>query len=192
LIFAKPNRFTDVNDTKSTIMKTRNLLILLPVLALTLGSCAKIKEALVVKQDVSFTISLPVTVNEPLKSTAAVINESKVFDPMEDATVASLAQKIQRFDMNSLTISVTAISDAPVTLNNANLAITASVDGETLTVNIPMDGTYNSGDYKTIGEEDFDILVSMLSALVPITVTLTGNTDKSPVSFTLINLLIPR
>ncbi len=170
-------------------MKTRNLLILLPVVALTLGSCAKIKEAMVVKQDVSFTISLPVTVNEPLKSTAAVINESKVFDPMEDATVASLAQKIQSFAMNSLTISVTAISDAPVTLNNANLAITASVDGENLVVNITMDGTYNDGDSKTIGEDDFAILESMLSALVPVTVTLTGNTDKSPVSFTLETIL---
>ena len=167
-------------------MKTRNLLILLPVVALTMGSCAKIKEALVVKQDVSFTINLPVTVNEPLlKSTAAVINASKTFDPAEDAGVQAMIEKIQGFAMNSLTITVTAISDAPVTLTNASLAITADVNGQTLTVTIPMDGTYNDGDSKTISEDDFATLELMLDALVPITTTLTGNTDKSPVSFTL-------
>lgn len=167
-------------------MKTRNLLILLPVLALTLGGCTKIKEALVIKQDVSFTISLPVTVNQPLlKSNAAVINASQTFDPAGDAAVQSLVERIQGFSMNSLTIFVTGISDAPVTLTNANLAITADVNGQTLTVNIPMDGTYNDGDSKTIADDDFATLEQMLDALVPVITTLTGSTDKSPVSFTL-------
>ena len=176
----------DVNNRKSNIMKTKNLLVLLPVVALTLGGCATIKEALVVKQDVSFTISMPVTVNEPLlKSSAAVINASKTFDPAEDEAVQSLIDRIQGFSMNSLTIVVTGISDAPVTLTNANLAISAEVNGETLSVNIPMNGTYNNGDSKTISDDDFATLEQMLDALVPVTTTLTGNTDKSPVSFTL-------
>jgi hypothetical protein len=168
-------------------MKTRNLLILLPIVALTLGSCAKIKEALVVKKDVTFTVDLPVSVSEPLKSTGTYFNVSRTFDPIEDATVASVAPKLESLSLNSLTITMNEISDAPVTLRNSVLSVMAQT-GEGLFA-YELDGTYNDGFSVTITGEVLDRIEDTLSDLFAITVYLQGFTDKSPVSFTLSTIL---
>ncbi len=161
-------------------------MVLLPVLALTLGSCAKIKEALVVKQDVNFTIDMPVSVSQPLKSNLFEIDERVEFDPTTNADVASLAQKIQGVEMNSVTITVSEISDAPVTLTDCRLVFYEKLDNNELKgMEIVMDGTYRNGDTKTIEGIDFEWLEAMLLSMNPFILILYGNTDKSPVSFTL-------
>jgi hypothetical protein len=169
-------------------MKSKKLLLALVLVPFVFSSCQKIKDALTVKQDVSFSIDMPVTVGgTELKAGNAVypFNESEVFDPMTNETVKQYADQIKGFALTELTLQVNDISDAPVTLSGTSLEISATIDGTPIVVVLNADQAWNNGDSKTIGSEEWSKIEQMLDALVPITCTLTGNCDKPGVTFTL-------
>jgi hypothetical protein len=169
-------------------MNSKKLLLALVLVPFVFSSCQKIKDALTVKQDVSFTISMPVTVGGTELKTGGLtypFSASMVFDPMTDETVQQYADQIKGFALTELTLKVDQISDAPVTLSDTELNITATIDGTEITVTLTANQLWNNGDTKTIGNEDWATIEQMLDALVPITCTLTGNCDKPAVTFTL-------
>jgi len=169
-------------------MNSKKLLIALVLVPFVFSSCQKIKDALTVKQDVSFTIDMPVTVGgTELKSNPLTypFRESVVSDPMTNTTVQQYAEQIKGFALTELTLKVNDISDAPITLSGTQLEIKATVDGTEIKVILNADQAWNNGDTKTIGNEDWSKIEQMMDALVPITCTVTGNCDKPSATFTL-------
>jgi hypothetical protein len=165
-------------------MKQRTFAFSILSLALILSSCDKIKDLLSVKVNANFTVDLPVTIQEPLlKSTTATFLTTETFDPLSNEDLALYQDKIKGFEVTGIKGTISSIS-ADVTLTNCKLLVTTATNStEWNFTNLPLtNGTVITFD--NTGSQ-WDKINEILGEQTEVTVTLSGDTSQTPVTFTL-------
>ncbi|MFA6127951.1 MAG: hypothetical protein WC699_11640 [Bacteroidales bacterium] len=165
-------------------MKKRILSISLLSFVLILSSCQKIKDLLTVKVDTDFTVNLPVTIGtSPLKSTLGTFNSTETFDPLSNADLATYKENIKGFDLNSMTGTVSELSEE-VTLTDATLVVSTSLNSTQwhftnlqITNGTVIQFDDAAGQWTKVND--------ILEEQTEITVNLSGTANKTNVTFTL-------
>jgi hypothetical protein len=164
-------------------MKQKILSISLLSLVLVLGSCAKIKELLSVKIDTDFTVNLPVAIPASLKSPEAAFISTNTFDPLSNEDLAAYKESINGFDLTGITGTVSNLS-AEVTLTDVKLLV--STETQSTEWNYPSlllaNGTVVT--FEDVASQ-WTKINSMLDEQKVVTVTLTGNSTQTGVTFDL-------
>lgn len=181
-------RYTVVNITKTSDMKTRISFALALILILTTGSCQKIKDALTMKVDAEITVDLPVTIGgEPLKSVGLYpFTTSETLDLESNETVQQYKDRIRGYEVTGVTGTISGLAtDFSLTLATATLSISSpgfTTQEWSFTNLVITNGTSvtfdNEGDkWGTVNE--------MLFEGNEITVTFSGSSNVPSVNYTL-------
>lgn len=162
--------------------KSRILLLLsIPFLLLFYGGCDLLNGVDEVTFDTSFQGDIAVDVSGTNRNES--FNESILIDPTSDDQVAKYLDKIKGFDIKSVTAEVIKISEdltlvtAKVEIFNQSKQAVWNYSDVYLTPGAFLTMNNNNGQWDTVSQ----ILMDKL----PFTVNLSGEVDKSNVSFTL-------
>jgi hypothetical protein len=186
-IFIELKRFTGVNITKTRDMKSRIFFTLALILMITATSCQKIKDALTIKVDTEFQVTLPVTVGgELLKTAFYQFSSSETLDPAENETIQQYKDRIKGYELTGVTgtvsdlITTFTLADATLSVSTPSLSTEWSITDQVIENGTELTFSNDNGQWTTIN--------SMLDSGEIITVTFSGHTDKPGIVYTLILL----
>ena len=167
------------------VMKLKLILASVMLIGLTFSGCEKIKSLLDVHFNTHYTVDMNLSVPVPgsVGNVASTFQGSATINPKDNAEVAKYGKLIKGFDISSATGTFKNVSKA-MTLVSAELSITsgnqtASWQFSNLSIT---NGTHITFDNSN---GQWDKVNAILGSLEPFTVTLSGETDKDGVSFTM-------
>ena len=172
---------------KTHQMKKRIAFALALILMIAFTGCEKIKDTLTIKQNVEFTVNLPVTVGgEPLKTDFYPFSSTETLDPDENENIQQYKERIKSYELTGMTGTVSNLSTS-LTMSDARL--------EVKTDNLSTEWTFtdleiSSGTQVTFGNDnsEWTQVNQMLESGDTITITFSGHTDQPGVVYTLILL----
>ncbi len=163
--------------------KTQKLLLLVALISISLASCNKIKEALVVEFDAVFKTNLNALVSPgTLKATDGTFSVSSTIDPLSNPDMATYAALIQEITITEITGMITSITQ-PTTLETAT--VTMSSSGYSDASWFFSDVALNQGTTLTLDNANgqFDNMQSILESNNEFTVEFSGSTTDDDLEF---------
>jgi hypothetical protein len=160
-------------------MKRTTSIVLLTVLMIP-GGCKKITEVLTTRIDAVLSISLPVTITASSTEPAGTFLATGTFDPLADEELA-MYEDIREFELTGLTGTASELI-ANAALKEVKLTVSAaSLSAQWNFANLP----FTNGIVITFDNtgSQWAIVNEMLNARTPVTVTFSGKSTQTGVSF---------
>lgn len=164
---------------------TNKLFLLIALVSMSLVSCNKIKEALVVEFDAVFKTDLNALVGPgTLKATDGTFNVSSTIDPLSNPDMATYSELIQEINITEITGEITSITQ-PTTLETATFTMSSA--GYSDASWSFSDVALNQGTTLTLDNANgqFDNMQTILESGNEFTVELNGTTTDDDLEFTM-------
>jgi hypothetical protein len=151
-------------------------------------SCESIKNLADVEFDTSMNTDLNVAVDQPMKSTldGYTFAKSATLDPTSDPEVKKYADKIKKYDIKSMTVTVTWVSKTDVKLMQGTyIKISDATDNTQWT--LPENFNVVVGNSYTLGNDNGEWVVvqRILGRNAEFTVSTEGSANENNITFIL-------